>query len=105
MVTTQGTWWNKRWRSFESRASARLFFLVDVFLVDVEEPVEREHQSHTQEDDERHLHARLAVDLGKQVRRSNVDGYAGREGQSGINAVAEDSHGQHTSQRCASEHD
>src|ERR1035437_9537186 len=64
--------------------------------VRVKEVIQQKHASRSYEDQERHLHARLFIYFGDQIRRGDVDRNARRQGQAEAHFVAENCHRHHS---------
>ena len=66
---------------------------------------EGEQDRYAKKHDQRHFHARLAIDLGDQVGGRDINRYAGRDGQAVADRVLADHHGQDACQcRQAQQH-
>jgi hypothetical protein len=66
--------------------------------VDVGDRIEQKEHPCSKKDDERHLPARLAVDLRHQVSGRNVNRHSRRKRQSVTDFMAKHRHGQHSGQ-------
>ena len=61
--------------------------------------IQDEERGHSDEDDQRHLHSGLAVDLGDEVGGGDVDGYSGGHRQSVAHGMLADGHSENAGNR------